>query len=168
MIEQEHEATRPGRAHQNGNGAQDHNDEPLPSRLLVGQGADAQLAEAALQLRRSLAEEYGADTVHKRLLADGAASSFYLQQKLASMTATVANLVERELFADEQRLTILDLSQVTAGFGIQRLTEQLQLLELADRLSRRSIQALREAAESGAFSGKEPDQLRGARTRSVS
>ena len=139
-----------------------------PARCRIGgDGADQELVLAALELRRDLAETYGNETVTKQILADGAAAAHYLQQKVTDWTATLANVVERDLFGNgADGLTAAHLTFVGVGGPLDRLARQLELQERATKQTARFIAALREEARASFDDERTTDgRSRGGHTR---
>jgi hypothetical protein len=104
---------------------------------LVGEGADQEMATAALELRRHLAEQYGDHNPLQRLLLDSAANGYYLQRLLGGWTATVTNVIEREFFRSEQgepKLVIYDLYTGPLAFAMERVGQQLGLQRRAGKM----------------------------------
>jgi hypothetical protein len=120
-------------------------DDATMARLSFGGGSDASLAESALAVRNGLVARYGAETITKKLLVDGAASSYYLQQKLARWTATITNSIDRDIFSGGT-FPAERLAGNETAWALERVGRQLELQERATRQLDRYLKMLQDEA----------------------
>jgi hypothetical protein len=109
---------------------------PVPRVRLVGEGADAADAVAALELRDSLTTMYSSGDAVTRVLIESTLTSLMLEQKLGRLTANVVNRIERAVFAESPKDPQVALRQLSDGFlgwGLERMNQQLALQARATR-----------------------------------
>ena len=123
-----------------------------------GRSADQGIAAAAAELRHELAERYGAETALQRLLLDGAAASYYVQQVLSRGTATLINVVDQEVLAPAAQAGPSArgfLADFQAGFLFDRAAKQLELQERSAKMLNRYLAGLQNQAASNAEHGSQ-------------